>query len=373
MWRCRTQHQRHLRGFTMIELLVASVVASLVLSAALGLVGQQRRQLLGDRARAEANGSMRLALDLVGTDIKQAGERLDGNLQLPAISVINGASNAPDRLVLQRKLIAEVLPVCQTVSGSQSSIDVAVVPNPGDTGIANCGFSNGQSPKNAAESPELSDTVRAFREFRCEQDENAAGLSGCTRPTATTSSCAQTGGTDRECAWAYIYDPVSQQGEFFLYSAETSGSCTSITGRTCLKLNRANSGSWQRTYTYSQSMAAADQPRIYVLEERDYRLTLDTTTSRTDDYALELRVNRQTPLRMLNQLADFQIRAKTGPTTWLDTFNPNLTYQTNWQTIRALEVKVKSVNPNAAVAKLSDSNLTLSSQFYPRNAASQSK
>ncbi|HEY9827745.1 MAG TPA: hypothetical protein V6D19_20090, partial [Stenomitos sp.] len=115
-------------GFTLLELTVASVVAFSLLTVSLGFVSQQRQVVLGDRTRATANDNLRLASDLIGQDIKQAGERLDGDTLLPGISIIPGASaSVPDTLVLQRQLLTEKLPVCQTISGSTRTIDVSVV------------------------------------------------------------------------------------------------------------------------------------------------------------------------------------------------------------------------------------------------------
>lgn len=386
-------------GFTLVELTATLLISSILIGLALQVIVDQRRIFIADQARIQVNQNLRAAMDLVGTDIRQTGERLERDSELPGISVINGASGAPDELVLQRKLLPDVMPVCQTITAgsTQPTIDVSVVtPSPATIAlplIGNCLFSNG----NISDNPDVPDTLEQFRNYRRSQNDSP----GTNPPVATrttilnspATNCSQVGGADGECAWAYIHDPVNNRGEFFLYSFENTGSCAfggALLNRTCFRIHASPrpTGTWQYTYTYGgTAAAAANQPRIYILEERRYSLLRDPGTpppdnddedcikepgETNDDCILQLVLNRQTtaPLRLVNQLSSFQIQAQT-PAGMVDSFNPLVnslpTWATDWRQVRSLRVNLTATNPNPNIPV---SNLGLSSQFLPRNTLS---
>lgn len=418
--------KRNVNGFSILELIVASSVALTILGVSLGVLSEQRRWVLGDQTRATANDGLRLASDLIGQDIKQAGERLDSDTVLPGISIIPGASaGLPSTLVLQRQLLTEKLPVCQTISANSTSstIDVSVVTAPT---VANCVYSY-SAPTGGELSTTLTtlkpdDDLRSFRTFRCTQDSPAAN---------NTDPCTLTNGAT---AWAYIHDPKTNLGEFFRYSIEESGnSCLSstaflpATARICQKIRRADSTPWKYTYTYTPTdpndpdslanplRAPAAQPQIYLLEERRYFLEPDTDTSRTDDYILKLSVNRQDSKRIANQVSNFQVWGKvpsaytsapssapgnwgcaaggsaptapnpTVPTQWYCTgFNVNITetdpvkrlqYLKDWQNLQGVRMTITGINPNEQLLKVDTTStnnaLKLTSEFFPRNVASR--
>jgi hypothetical protein len=383
-------------GFTLLELTVASVVSLTVLSLSMGMMNEQRRQILGDRTRAGVNDNLRVASDLIGFDIKQAGERLESDSEMPGISIIAGATTAvPSRLILQRQLLSEKLTACQSISagtGGTTTIDVSVVPlaTPGSE-ITTCPYSYtlpnpiapatvGVEPSTTLTSLKPTENLRSWRTYRCEQGVPFTGTTDpCTRigaipATPATSNCRQLGGTDDECSVAYIRDPINHRGEFFLYSFESSGSCSysAYSARTCQKIHRADGNTWQNSYTYDPTKTRAEQPQLYFLEQREYRLTLDANTSRTDDYILELLVNGEPAKRIANQFTNFQARASL--TAGLaSTFNSNLRFETDWQTLQGVQITFNSINPNENLLKdnSTSSFLTLTSQFLPRNTLSQ--
>jgi hypothetical protein len=419
-----TSKTRNVRGFTLLELIVASAVALTILGISLGMLSEQRRWVLGDRTRVTANDNLRLASDLIGQDIKQAGERLEANTQLPGVSIIPGTLGAPSTLILQRQLLSETLPVCQSINAgsTNSSIDVSVlngVISGTDYGsaIANCTYSY-TAPTGGELSTTLTtlrptENLRSWRKFRCTQEGPAA---------INTDPCTS---TNSATAWAYIYQQDSVglgHGEFFQYSTEVRDSCLSSTSfpapssRTCLKIRRTGSSPWKYTYTYNPNGNPNDtsQPRIFLLEERQYSAILDDSTSRTDDYILQLSVNRQTPKRIANQVSNFQAWAKvptsynsvpfsaparwgcnaggaaatapnsTAPNQWYCTgFNNivnadpdlKLQYINDWQDLQGVRITLSGINPNDSLLKVDTTSannvLKLSSEFFPRNVTSR--
>jgi hypothetical protein len=416
-----TLKSRTTRGITMLELIVASAVALGILSVALGAISEQRRQVLGDRTRAGVNDNLRIASDLIGQDIKQAGELLESDFTLPGVSIIPGSTASdPSTMVLQRQLLAQKLPVCQSISSGSttSAIDIAVVSNTTLTpsSYANCPYSYTAPTAPATSEPSATltsllptDNLRQWRNYRCTADgPGAANTDVCTRTTYVTStSCKQFGGTDAECTWAFIYDPVNKRGEFFLYSFEDTAACatSALSSRICQRILRADGNPWQNSYTYDPNGAATQQPQLYILEEKRYNLVADTDTTRTDDFILQLSVNRQPALRIANQFSNFQVRGKlpndstkrpsessctTETTTTgsclVSSFNvssgqPAVNTQItatpllpNWQYLQNIQITVSSINPNPQLLPVANNNvLTLTSQFLPRNTSSRAQ
>jgi type IV pilus assembly protein PilW len=352
------------KGFTLLELLIALVIASIILGASLLFIVDQRKLFVEDQSRTQVNQNLRAALDLIGTDIKQTGELLAKDTRLPVVQVINsGASGTPDQLVLQRKPYdLTELPVCSTVSGSTSTIDVSF--NPAN---AVCPFSDGNGNS-------FPDNLDQWQTTRCSKDGNTT----CDRaPNATNDSCVEQGGTDNECLWAYIYNPSTQQGEFFLYAYEDSVSGTP----TRYRLHRAQSATpaknnWANTYTYTAPTVANPNPTnpiVYILEERRYRLN-------TSDGVLELILNQQTtapntPIRLVNQLSNFKVLAtvitdpSTGATADQTTFPVTGPPAYTWRQLQSVKVNLTATNPSSGAINVP--NLSLSAQYFPRNAASK--
>lgn len=365
------------KGFTLLELLVALVIASIVLGLALKLIVDQRKLVVADQARTQINQNLRASIDLVGTDIKQAGERLAGNTQLPVVQVINGGVSGgvylPDELVLQRKGIDETLPVCKTITAGSvtsmtSTIDVSF-----DPGNAICPFSK------AVPTDTLPVNVKQWQKARCSKDGNNICDNNPVTPNTNKANdiCLEQGGTDNECLWAYIYDPTNNRGEFFLYALEDSYLSGSQTRYRIYRTPSATAvnNTWQYTYTYTAPTVANPNPInpvLYILEERRYRLA--NNPSITGDKVLELILNQQTrtPIRLVNQLSNFQVDPLMIPplsTTSPGSFNQTTPFGDNWQKLQAIKISLTARNPSQGAINVP--NLNISAQFFPRNAASK--
>ncbi|HEY9824673.1 MAG TPA: hypothetical protein V6D19_04435 [Stenomitos sp.] len=354
---------QHNTGFTLIELLVSALAACIILVALLGLVTTQQREVVSDRDRTIINNNLETALTLIGDDIKQAGEGLEQQSELPVISVLDGSpTGQPDTLIVQRKRLTEALTICQAIDGSNNTVEVAAWGNT----VSTC-------PSTATTVADVPNLNR-WQTFRCQQD----GIPGCEASPPPT--CTQVGGTNNECLWAYIYDPdplntkpVNQRGEFFLISGESRASCSSNLSLDCWRITRADGRPWQ--YRYEPRAQKDTQPRLYVLEQKTYQLIPDTNTPRPDDSILTLWINNQRdasnqPLqqRVANQLQDLQFRVRTGTNTWNTAFNADQVYASDWQSITGIEIELKGLNGKAS--QLSDPILTLQSIVFPRNVTS---
>lgn len=217
------------RGYSLVEILIALGIGVLILGLLLTITLANRRLYVLDQSRTASNQNLRAALDLVVTDIRQAGERLPADF--PAVEVRGG-----NEILVRRNLHDEVLLLCAPsgIQGNQDRIPVAV-PN------ANIGALP-EAYRNICRMRDnnnngMDDRIEAWRAYRCQQDGNP--------------SCA--GGNQHEDkVWAYIYDPQRGVGEWFLYDAEDNSG---------FQIHKGN-GPWQRRYDLGA--------RLYLLEERRY-------------------------------------------------------------------------------------------------------
>src|SRR5262245_36038760 len=99
-------------GFSLLEMLVAMSVVLLVAAAAMSMAQSSRRLYNSDGARVAVDQNLGIGMNMLGIDVRQAGERVQADL--PAIEIVDGVSG-PDTLIIRRSLLDAVLPVCKTI------------------------------------------------------------------------------------------------------------------------------------------------------------------------------------------------------------------------------------------------------------------
>jgi type II secretory pathway pseudopilin PulG len=331
-------------GFSLIELTATVMMSIIILGVSLGLITTQRRQYLKQQANTDTNQTLQSAMDFIGTDIRQAGEKVGTGLGLPIVRLVDGSAGAPDELWVQRKLFETALNVCQNVSAGGNT--VIKVSDKNSPPVLGCSFSDDSIPPNVPNS--ISDDVDSWHNFRCRVSPTKAN---CINPPG---NCKQTGGNNDECSWAYIYDPTNGKGEFFVYYGENTSDQILVSA------------------SFANSYPIANNPKIYLLEQRHYFLSAPNAQG---DRTLNLAaINRdeQTSYQIVNNLRDFQLSGLVA-NTWITTgFNaspvtPAPPYA-DWQTLQSVQVTFNAANngPDA-----SPTIQTLASQFFPRNSLSR--
>lgn len=205
------------RGFTIMELLVASSVGLLITAITLGLTQSSKFILGKDIARTRLNQNLRGAFDIITSDIRIAGENLADTF--PSILLVNGAGSTMDSLTLRRGLLAEVLTLCSPLAAGPSSVNYLVVGNNSTT--PGCGYASNQF---------------AASQFKGVRDTTTGTLRG------------------------FILNTGTRSGQFFDYQGNTD------TG-TELRLN-INPVVWSAAYPVSTSA-------IYLIDEQRYILEGD--------------------------------------------------------------------------------------------------
>lgn len=293
-------------GFSVVEILVAMTITSVFAAAALSIAFSTQGLLEADERRTTVNQNLRAGIDLLGIDIRQAGERLAGDA--PAIQILDGVSGASDRLMLRRNQLDYVMPLCKDIHGGSAADSVFVAKlntsGPVPSGCYPVPDSNGDG---------WPDNLEVWRDYRIAN-----------------------GGS----VLAYIHNPITGLGEFFIYDAEDSST---------FLLHKANGDSWQNDYLMNQD------PRLYILEQREYRLL---------DGVLQCIVNDDTAgaLNLVSHIEDFQVQAIFNDGSMQQTFGGT----DDWVRLQSLEVQL--------VGQIEGKNTrferTLTSRFFPRNVLS---
>ena len=95
--------------------MVTGVIATATLTIALSTRGMFET----DQHRTTVNQNLRAGIDLLGIDVRQAGERL--TFDAPAVQIVDGSGGASDTLVLRRNMLDYVLPVCKDILGGKGA------------------------------------------------------------------------------------------------------------------------------------------------------------------------------------------------------------------------------------------------------------
>jgi type IV pilus assembly protein PilW len=259
-----------------VEVLVTLALGGLVAAAALSITFSSRDLYANDRARIDLNQNLRSGLDLLGIDLRQAGERLP--LDFPAIEIVDGGGTDPDTLIVRRNLLDAVLPVCEQIDAGASVGEIRVAdggaaPPAGCTPVAD---DDGDGwPDNIGE-------WRAHREAR--------------------------GGT----VAVYLFNPVTGAGEFVRYDGD---------GSTSDFLSADADSGWQHDYLATQ------QCRAYMLEEHTYRLDAGLLQYLLDGDAAN-------PFNLVHDMTDFQVRAVLTDGTLRDSFSA----ADDWSDLATVEI-----------------------------------
>jgi prepilin-type N-terminal cleavage/methylation domain-containing protein len=89
-------------GFTLVEMLMAITISSLVVGASLSLFDSFMKNERAMSIRAEVHQNARYAVDMLTRELMEAGEGLDPTAKFAVVSTANGASGAPDTLFIVR-------------------------------------------------------------------------------------------------------------------------------------------------------------------------------------------------------------------------------------------------------------------------------
>ncbi len=185
--RCRPCSRRSIdgsvrRGITFVELLVTMAVVGVLMGLVLPIFLSNRRAVELDQVRTGVNQTLRAAHDLIATDLRIAGERFN-EIGLGILSPVQLGVAGGNSVLTLRRALEEWLPVCDDAPPlAGSAITVAV--------------------------------IGEIEPQRCiaQRTVESGGVDWPPNVLAWRTLLAASGGRGT----AYIHDPASNVGQFFL-------------------------------------------------------------------------------------------------------------------------------------------------------------
>lgn len=89
-------------GFTLVEMMMAITIASLIVGAAMSMFDSFMKNERAESIRTEVHQNARYAVDMLTREILEAGEGLDPTAKFAVVSTADGNSGAPDTLFIVR-------------------------------------------------------------------------------------------------------------------------------------------------------------------------------------------------------------------------------------------------------------------------------
>jgi prepilin-type N-terminal cleavage/methylation domain-containing protein len=308
---------RSIKGLTLIEVLIALAIGALILGTSFAITMSNRKLVTRDQTRTAVNQNARSALDIIGADIRNAGERLSArnNIRISAIELVNG-----NELIVRRNLLNTVLPMCEGDGLIKDSTEKEIIIGYTDNLL---GVDLNLNPEcrivdTVNDGVIMSDSYAAWKSYR--------------------------GNEDNDEARAFIFT-TSGKSEFFTYSSEDT---VLQAGVTRFRIHRKN-GKWQNTY------ALNERPSIILLEEKHYRINNGVLEVITDKDTTNIE-------KVVSGITGFSVKAfmQDGTTkTTLDSSIP-------WNTVASIEVSIKTKVKIGG----EETERTLTSSFFPRNILS---
>lgn len=253
------------KGFTLLELLVTSALGLILLSLIVGITMSLRSLYSLDLVRTDLNQNLRGSLDLLGINIREAGENFSPSF--PAVELQDGSPDTADILTLRRNLVDEVLKLCVAISAGTATTTVYFAASGTDPG---CAYSAQLHNYNS------------WRTYRLAQ-----------------------GGAVK----AFIYNSTTKEGEFFDYTSESD------TG-TAFYIQRSG-GSWAHDYDI-------DSTSLYLLEQWEF--LLDTSTPGEGLFQVVQNEDLDSPLNIAFGIRDFQVQITLQDSTVKETFTRDDTW-----------------------------------------------
>jgi type IV pilus assembly protein PilW len=262
------------RGFSLVELLVVMTLGLMLTGMILSSTILHNRTFRKDLVRTRIEQNLRGAFEIIGTQIRQAGERLPGSF--PAIELVDNGSSGSDVLTLRRSLL-DGLTVCRDITAGSTLLQVYL--NNTVSGAPPACTTTGQSS-----------VLTTYTTYREEYGEPPP---------------------------AYIWNLSAKQGELFYYSSETNSGNN-------VWLTRQN-GFWANAYPALGAM-------VFVIDE--WKFQRSTASGETD--IIEVIQNNDTAnkQKLVFGITDFQIvlNMKDGTT------KTSYTQSEDWTLIKSIAI-----------------------------------
>jgi prepilin-type N-terminal cleavage/methylation domain-containing protein len=344
------------KGFTLIELIVGLSIMLIVGGLAMNALIQASTSFNKDKKSIDSNQSMSVILEMIGNDIRQAGENInDGNFPSIEFKVADATEtnlkSGSSKIIIRRALISP-LTLCEAINANQS-LTTLTSPAVGDNATAtvaissNCDVATSSSPLSLYRvpipvspattpatyypityyptspsvalpttptplSPKLPIPLRKLRDYRCELDDP--------NPTTKYDAVSNTG-TDfcnGNASEALRIAVSNSNGQFLIFNQTGEIVPTTNTADDVVKDTATTSSTKKYQIAINNTFVSGDTAittnsknnavaypvgsPIYVIEERIY--TLSSSNS------LQVSIDGKTPQTLIKKIDNFRISAR---------------------------------------------------------------
>jgi prepilin-type N-terminal cleavage/methylation domain-containing protein len=295
------------QGFTLIELIIGLLITLIVGGLALNAFVEASISFNKDKKNIESNQNLSAVLEIIGNDIKQAGEGInDGNFPVIEFSLDPSNTNAStvantlnpqaSSKIIIRRSVSPALTLCQDISANATLPSTINVADTGSTNT-NCKFTAAAPtlfpPSGVTSTP--FNTLISSRQYRCQLDQlNAEYLS------TTSDLCSTASSTGSEVLRAAISDGNGRIRTFNYYNDNfnVTTSPAQYYINTSMTTSDPTDIPRNKTVAYSGSSGLP----IYLIEERVYALN--------NDGNLTLTINGGDPQILIKKISQFNISAR---------------------------------------------------------------
>ncbi len=250
------------KGFTLIELIVGLAITLIVGGLAMDAFLNASKMFRDDKRNIDNNQNLSAILELIGNDIKQAGEQINDS-KFPVITIEDIKPGSPliitegikpdsSKITIRRGLVPP-LTLCEaiTASGNPATTNRLVVADTTKiTNSANCDPGTPLTPITSPVTLSIPKVLADAREYRCKLDDRSSNLCLATKASP-----------DLEKVLAVMHDGSGniRQFDYVDDQVDTVGTKFSMVTANLLPSTPADNG------------YAIGKP-IYLIEERTYTL-----------------------------------------------------------------------------------------------------
>ena len=228
------RNRRAANGFTVVELLVSMAMGLILLTMIMQTTMANRNLYSHDVVRTRISQDIRSSLDILGQNIREAGENLTKTF--PAVEITDGASGGPDEIIVRRNLLDEVLKVCTAITAGSTTTQIYFA---NSSAISGCDYASNTHNFTEWHNYRLADPSHQVK--------------------------------------AYIYDSGTRLGEWFTHTGETGTGTQYYISR--------SAGAWTNSYTTTSSAVYLVEEWKFKVASNTLQLIVDNDTSNTMNVA----------------------------------------------------------------------------------------
>jgi type II secretory pathway pseudopilin PulG len=369
-------------GFTLIELIFGLLIMVLVGGFAMNALVDASNTFNKDKKNIDSSQNLSAILEIIGNDIKQAGEQIgSSDSKFPVVTIEPGSGMPGSSKITVHRAFVSALTLCQAISSTSSNAMLVVADNNQTASSANCSIGATVSTTNGTTTVTRPTTLREARDYRCKLDNPNGDYSN-------TSSDFCNGSTTAESVLAAISDSSGNIRSFrYINDSYIAGGTASITITPLSNTTTISSPNTTASY-------AIGSP-LYLIEKRVY--TLDSNGN------FQVQIDDQsTAQTLLKGIQQFKASAKIYSDTTnriTSTSPPNACASTtsyysctysvttsgySWKNIAGVKIELEakydatgrasttSVNAGDQAQIASDKEkLKAQAEFFPRNVLSR--